>query len=408
MNVVRMAAMIMAASLGCAGLARAQAAIDVFTSLPAGDASPARQAQLQRLAREQAARSITVVRLKPGVLLSAPVNSGRTLNFSAAMTFESVTRQATPLEGGRVLWKGDIGASGDLPKGDATIVVDGQDATGTVTAPDGRRFKLSPLGGGDTAVIELDYAKLPKDEPEGNPRVVAPGPGASNAVPPAAMGDAMPTIDLLVAYTPSAASSAGGIDALVDLATAETNESFVASEVTARVRVVARLAVAYVEDGKTFDDVMADFVKDPAVNAARDTARADVAVLIINKADYCGLADDISATAATAFVIVHYGCATGYYSFGHEIGHIAGARHDVAHDGSTSPYPFGHGYQHASSTNGWRTIMGYSCDDGSCPTRLKYWSNPLVKYQGLPLGEAAQANNARVWNERAPVVAAFR
>jgi hypothetical protein len=392
----------------------AQPAVEAFMPAPAAADSPARAATLARLRREHAARSISIVRLNPQALSSAPVNSTRVLNLSPTVRLQGVTRQSTQLEGGRVLWQGDIAAIGALPKGDATIVVDGQNATGTVTAPDGKRYQIRPIGGGEHAVIELDYSKLPKEEPEGHPRVKAPGPeggaGEAAASPSAGspLADAVPTLDLLVAYTPSASSSSGGIDALIDLAIAETNTSFTNSGVNARVRLAGKMALSYSESGKTFDTILSDFVGNAGVTTQRNAVGADVSVLIINQTDYCGLADDINGTAATAFVIVHYGCATGYYSFGHEIGHIVGARHDIAHDGTLTPYAYGHGHAQHAASGGWRTIMTYACDDGSCPTRIQYWSNPSVNYGGVATGEATRENNARVWNERAATVAAFR
>ena len=54
----------------------------------------------------------------------------------------------------------------------------------------------------------------------------------------------------------------------------------------------------------------------------------------INNTDYCGLAWLMTSTASDfssrGFSVVHYGCATGYYSFAHEMGHNQGAHHDRA------------------------------------------------------------------------------
>ena len=58
-----------------------------------------------------------------------------------------------------------------------------------------------------------------------------------------------------------------------------------------------------------------------------------------------GQADAIYADASSAFAIVDYDCATGYYSFGHELGHLQGARHDPNNDPTSTPFAYGHGYQ---------------------------------------------------------------
>jgi hypothetical protein len=146
------------------------------------------------------------------------------------------------------------------------------------------------------------------------------------------------------------------------------------------------------------------------VHTHRDTYKADVCVLIIDNPSACGLASAIMATEASAFCAVHWDCATGYYSFAHEIGHLQGARHNPEVDPNTSPFPYGHGYLYIP--DGWRTIMAYnhsSCPGGYC-TRVQYWSNPGIIYppSGVPTGTAATHDNARVLDETAFTVANFR
>ena len=95
-----------------------------------------------------------------------------------------------------------------------------------------------------------------------------------------------------------------------------------------------------------------------SVAAKRKSEKADLVALIINKSDYCGLADQIMATSATAFAVVYYDCATDYYSFAHELGHLMGARHIEQDDPGTTPFPYGHGLRHDVSP-AWRTVMAY-------------------------------------------------
>ena len=57
-----------------------------------------------------------------------------------------------------------------------------------------------------------------------------------------------------------------------------------------------------------------------------------------------------------AYAVVGQNCATGYYSFGHEIGHLQGARHNPEADGLTLPFAYGHGFQNNVAPR-WRTIM---------------------------------------------------
>ncbi|KAG1392600.1 hypothetical protein G6F59_014551 [Rhizopus arrhizus] len=144
-----------------------------------------------------------------------------------------------------------------------------------------------------------------------------------------------------------------------------------------------------------------------SIHTSRNSTAADVGVLLINNTAYCGLASGIGSTASTAFAAVYWDCATGYYSFAHEIGHLQSARHDIATDSSTSPYAYGHGYRYEPSTGtGWRTIMAYNCTR-SCP-RLNYWSNPNISYNGIPMGNASTADNQRVLVNTKATIAAFR
>lgn len=139
------------------------------------------------------------------------------------------------------------------------------------------------------------------------------------------------------------------------------------------------------------------------IHAQRNTYAADVGVLLTDGNDGCGNGT-INASATSAFVAVTADCATGNYSFGHELGHLFGARHNTEEDSSTTPYAYGHGY--LSPDGKWRTIMAYNCSNG-CP-RLNYWSNPAKTRNGVAMGTTGRNNNARVLNERAAVLAGFR
>ena len=59
-----------------------------------------------------------------------------------------------------------------------------------------------------------------------------------------------------------------------------------------------------------------------------DQHGADLVSLLQDSPQYCGLAyrmaTESTSFASSAFSIVHHSCATGYYSFAHEIGHTMG------------------------------------------------------------------------------------
>ncbi len=159
------------------------------------------------------------------------------------------------------------------------------------------------------------------------------------------------------------------------------------------------------------------------VHSWRNSYRADQVTLITNTLDACGrgyLMTSLSSSfASDAFTVVKRSCATGYYSFGHEIGHNMGAHHDCYVESSTSFYYYKHGYSHIGSTQAtsWRTVMAYrnECDDqagwSDCQ-RIPYWSNPNVNYSGNATGTSGtggcQARNYQVLRNTDYTVSNFR
>ena len=215
-------------------------------------------------------------------------------------------------------------------------------------------------------------------------------------------------IRVLVLYTQNAKDSVSNIKNTIFTAVALTNQSFVNSQIDYQIELVYAGQTSYTESGyktdltrfKTAGDGYMD-----EVHTLRNKYSADVCVLLSFTTNACGRAAYIGATESDAFCLVSTfsTCATSYYSFAHEIGHLLGCRHDLSHDPNTTPFAYGHGYVHPSNT--WRTIMAYG--DSTCH-RKQYWSNPNVYYNGEPTGTVATHNNARVWNERSNTVMAFR
>ena len=300
------------------------------------------------------------------------------------------------------------GEIADDPNNSVMIVRNGDKLTGTIRSK-GQLYSLRPLRSGGHAIVRVNEAKMPADHP-----------AAYGFLPRIDMGHgtktntrasiAASTIRVLVAYTPSAATASGDITGLINLAIAETNRGYTNSGVDITVQLASSVRVTYTESGSFSTDLSrfrgtSDGYMD-SIHATRNSTAADVGVLIINNSSSCGLASGIGSSASTAFAAVHYSCATGYYSFGHEIGHLQSARHDIATDGTLTPYAYGHGYR--SPTNAWRTIMAYNCTNaGGCP-RINYWSNPAKTYGGQAMGNTTRAHNQRVLNNTAATIAAFR
>ena len=80
-------------------------------------------------------------------------------------------------------------------------------------------------------------------------------------------------------------------------------------------------------------------------------------------------------------------CATGYYSFGHEIGHNFGATHNPEVS-TNAEFSYGHAHliEQGIASTGYRTILGYYAAGHA--ERVNYYSNPSVNFPvtGTPTG----------------------
>ena len=113
----------------------------------------------------------------------------------------------------------------------------------------------------------------------------------------------------------------------IDLAVSETNTAYELSGVLTELRLVhAYRDNTYVESSSdafgtalgqvrsTTDGIMDD------VHTKRQTYGADIVAMIIDDSQYCGIAY-LGPSYGSMFSVTSWNCATGYYSFGHEIGH---------------------------------------------------------------------------------------
>ena len=268
---------------------------------------------------------------------------------------------------------------------------------------------------GDASVLrEITAAKRPQSQAQKNSKQqLAYVPAGKPTPPKAPAAKADPSakdvvIDVIVAYTPKAASHYADIKhELIDLAIEEANESFRQSGLDhIKLRLVYAYQTNYVEKGTHFDHVWRFHDKDgymDEIHGLRNKYRADVAVLIVDDPNGCGLSTRVFASEDDAFSVVHHECAATTYSLAHEIGHLIGARHDLNMDDSKTPFPYGHGYVNGTK---WRDIMSYKESCGGC-TRLPVWSGPKVIVNGEPAG-SADLDNSRVIMEQAARVAGFR
>ena len=83
-----------------------------------------------------------------------------------------------------------------------------------------------------------------------------------------------------------------------------------------------------------------------------------MALLMTNSGDGCGVAYFDTIAQKINLGVVKRSCATGYFSFGHEIAHMYGATHNREAPATNPTYPTGFGYLMRPPVNsGKRTIM---------------------------------------------------
>ena len=381
----------------------------LFVSVPetrSADMRPEQNQIVEDLKKMKTTKSLSLVKIDLESLKQDTVE----LNLSRDATSTARMRKIDKRSDADFTWYGQLA---DVP-GDAVLVIRGDAVEGTV-----RRgadlYRIQSVGSGLHSVIQVDQSQFPPEEPpsfkEKERQINKFEPPAGDAARDSSLASETPVIEVLVAYTGSAETAKGGassISAMIQLAIDETNVSYQNSRINAKLHLAGVSKVNYDETGRTFETILSHFAGTgdgfmDEIHTLRNTHAADVAVLVMNQTDYCGLADAIMAAPTTAFAIVYYNCATGYYSFGHEIGHLQGARHNTEADATNAPFSYGHGFRNGSA---WRTVMGYDCSP-SCP-RLQYWSNPDVNYGGVSMGTVSTNNNARVLSTTAAAVATFR
>jgi hypothetical protein len=312
-----------------------------------------------------------------------------------------------------ITWSGIIRGA---KQSSVTIAVTGRTVIGNVTTTTGELYEIRPIGGADSAtqvILEIDGSSFPKD---GKPLPVK-GPGMAQDVNP----NAPPALlNVLVAYTQASAAVVGGaagIAGLTEVARTETNQGYLNSGVQQRIQIVGITPVLY--DEKDGYDLALQRLSDPhdgymdEVHSARAKAHADMVVLLIKNNQYCGLSylaqPPTSAFASKAFSVVNIGCATGNFSFAHELGHLQGCNHDRADADGPGAFPYSYGYQQTSKDPHFRDIMSYDCPTGC--GRINYWSNPQIQYQGIPVGETtdqSSTNNALTLNRTQYVASGWR
>ena len=334
-----------------------------------------------------------------------------------------------------------IGQLRDQPTSQVILSVQGASLAGNVLSARGN-YEIRPAGNGVHVVRELDPATFKEDDVNRGAGKQEPPEEAPNPnLDPCGGTDTGESIDVLIAYTATARANNGGtpgIEALIYGAVAATNQSYLNSGVTQRLRIVRLQEEAYTESGDSCTDLVrlrnaSDGPLDGMLTA-RDTFGADLVVLVVDGAlvstssssgagggctngatgvfgEVFGILNpNTTAFETRALAVVQISAATTNLTFAHETGHLMGARHErLGNPTNNAPFDDNHGFFNTAC--GERSVMARIAACPSC-TRMPFWSNPATLRCGAAFGIGSPAANAadnhRALNASAATVANFR
>ena len=370
--------------------------------------------------------AVTTAALPDRDAIGAPGAAGSTVRLELFddVAVVAVNRRFEPNPYG-VTWVGAV--QGD-PDSSVTLIY-GADGllTGRV-ATNGSVYSIAPASAAYRAanpvaqgtlhvITEVDQAGYVELEPL-RPTIAENLRQAADALP---QNDTADFVDLLVVWTPAAATYAGGttgIQNLITLGVTDTNTSYANSGVTQRLRLSRMEEVAYGESGDPSTDLNNVTSGSGALSGVanlRNQYTADLVMLVTapTGTGICGIAwlmtTETLGFASNGYSVVAADCISGNYSFSHELGHNMGLRHDWYMDAGTTPDTFHHGHVNPGATgNRWRTIMSYNnlcaaLGGGNC-TRILRWSNPTQTFNGSPLGVAPGTSSSCAAGSTTPVM----
>lgn len=308
---------------------------------------------------------------------------------------------------GSKLWVGNVESD---PFSSALLTQHGKAFAGVIRSK-GRVFKLQQTKDGLHILMEVSPREpMPEADPVQSDT-------AGSATSPTTSSDTTTSsqIDIMVVYSTNTKNAYGGVDGInahIAQAIAESNQAYANSQIDAQLRLVHTAEVENTSGNMSTDLSALRSTTDGAldeVHGLRDQYGADMVSWFNEQGSYCGIAyvnkGDINADAAYGFSVVNSGCATGYFSTAHELGHNMGSLHD---EGTSAPsegiYPYSYGYQDPNRQ--FRTVMAYNCPDGGC-IRQQFFSNPNLQFNGAVIG-TADADNARSINQTREAVAGWR
>lgn len=245
-------------------------------------------------------------------------------------------------------------------------------------------------------------------------------------------------IDIMIVYTPEAKNWAnsydGGINNTISNIMANAELALDNSEIKIILNLVHSAEINYTESGSsstdlkrlTFFDGYDPFQMENGptwymdeVHDWRNQYAADVVILLTKTSDTGGLSfllENENGEPFFPFAIVRVQQATSAPTTAiHEIGHNMGCHHHKEQNVQPGPgiFPYSAGWRFVGTNDIlYSDLMTYNSgtyfSNGLTSTKIPYFSNPLVEYQGTPTGNVDDGDNARTLNEMKHVIAAYR
>ncbi len=348
------------------------------------------------------------VSLDPGALhasrMSLPLLDGQ--------TYELVRTGLEQRSAGDFAWRGQVldPSGAEEPFGSVTLTMKNGAVLGRVSVP-GASYQIAPAAGGGYRLVEVDDTQL-------DPCAVHSfGGGFAHEVSEMATAVQVPlrpefakppkvppttNLRLLILYTDRGAQQIGGLSELerwirsdVDLG----NASFTNSRIPVQVELVGMVRLNYMETGDPYTDLTFLRMSNDVDHLRREHGVTHV-ILIVGQMDFaCGIGDLMrkdkyldNSRPFQGSAVIRASCLGGFTLI-HEIGHTLAAEHDPASGSPVQIALFPHAYGHIVEDN-FRTVMAYpNCFN--CPT-APHFSNPAVRFDGVPTGIAGKRDNSRV------------